>query len=791
MKKGFMALLILAALLVCGVSTGYTKTYQVSGGLTGFVFTNNTLRVNYTNMYFEFSISSNGIVHLYGQSAKDQLPHPSYAVTSPVKPAKVFLKNDAASFTLESGKTAVKIDKKDLRFTVTYAGKQVFSSRVVYLKIGKTDSFNFDFDYNNEKFFGAGGQSTMLNLNGSTIMNYNADRYPYYSSFPTYIAMHPEYSCGVFLDMPSVGAFSFNDTNKGKNHILKDFKDASFATCFGANGNYTELYIMPGSPAEVLDKLTSITGRPYLPPLWAFGFHQCRYSYMSETSINSVVKNFEANDIPIESIWLDIDYMEEYKTFTVNSGTFPDIKKMTAGLMEKGIKTVTIIDPGVKVEDGYWVCESGKDFDVFMYDKTGEDYFIGKVWPGMCYFPDFTYPLTRAWWGNLYKIMKDWGVSGQWIDMNEPSVFQSEVSGWGMDAGAMMDWEGNVADYDALHNIYGLTMAMATSAGIYSADPSNRVFLLTRSAYPGIQRYAFMWTGDNVSRWPDILHVVPMILNLGLSGMPYSGSDIGGFSASTTAELFTRWMQLGAFMPFMRNHSAKGSMMQEPYVKAFKNYHPIIWKYIRLRYQLLPYLYTQVYHATLTGTPIMRPLFFDYGYDYCDADEVFLFGKNMLVCPVLSSNTASVQVALPGGEWIDFWSGKRYAAGKYTLPVTMENIPVFVRAGAILPTYEFKMKNTADLAKLRDVTLTVYPDSSGYAFGAVYEDDGSSWSFMHGGYRLTAVTCNIDGDKAAVTIKTDGGYDPGRKLIFVFPAQVKSAVVNGALLSVTGGKLEY
>ena len=760
-----------------------------AGELQGFTVSNNTAALNYPDMTFQVRILSNGIVHIYGQNGKKPIPHYSYAVVHPNEPAATFVKDTGDSLLLDTGGVIVTITKKDMQFKVAAKGKTVFSGKALGAIIDDFPGFCIDYDYNKERFFGMGGQSPQLEITGKTIRNYNADWYPYYATFPVYLAIGPEYSCGVFYDSAAFSVFSFDDPNP-QNGFQSAYKEDTYATSFGAMGETFDLYIYTGTPKEILEKFTSMTGRPYLPPLWAFGFHQCKYSYMDENAVRAVAKNFETYDMPVESIWLDIDYMDEYKTFTVNEDTFPDMKKLTSDLLAMGIKTVTIIDPGVKKETGYWVYESGAKKNVFIR-KPGGDYFLGKVWPGMCVYPDYSNPATRNWWAGLYQTLHDWGISGQWIDMNEPSVFVSDVSAFRMDSYAIRDWEGIGAEDWEIHNVYGLTMAMATSMGIYSADPSNRVFLLTRSAYPGIQRYAFMWTGDNKASWDNLAQVVPMVLNLGLSGMPYSGSDIGGFSASPSAELFTRWLQLGVFIPFMRDHTGKGTLFQEPYAKHFEKYRGIIRNYLYLRYRLLPYLYTQVYHATLTGAPIARPLFFDYGYQYCDIDNEFMMGNNMLICPVITEGQTKFDAVLPPGEWVDYWTGKKVPAGKVTLDITITNIPVFIRGGSILPTYEFKMKNTAALAKMRDVTMTVYPDSTGYAFGALYEDDGISWSFMHDGYLLSAVTYRQSGDKASIMIKTVGAYNPGRKLIFIVPAGVKTVSINGGNYPVTDGKVIY
>jgi len=402
----------------------------------------------------------------------------------------------------------------------------------------------------------------------------------------------------------------------------------------------------------------------------------------------------------------------------------------------------------------------------------------------MCYFPDFTKESTVKWWGNLYENLLDLGIEGFWNDMNEPSIF-SEPGGT-MPEGVMMNYNGIKSCHKYLHNIYGLTMAKATFEGINNLRHNKRTFLLTRSAYTGIQRYAFLWTGDNTSSWEHLRMNISMALNLGLSGVPYVGADIGGYTGSPSEELFTRWIQLATFIPFMRDHTEKGTKFQEPYV--FKRNIDIIRKYIKLRYKLLPYLYTEVYKTHSTGLPIVKPLFLEYGRKYLDIDKEFLFGRNILIAPVLEKGITQMEVILPEGGWYDLWSDKAYKSGKHSLDISIENIPVFIKAGSIIPLYDFEMKNTDDIKKKRDLTLRVYPDKNGNAQGFIYEDDGESLDYQREAFLITKIKYQSEGNTAKVRVQTEGRFKMKRKIIFTFPVNIKSIWVNGKSYQVKNEK---
>ncbi|UCF62586.1 MAG: alpha-glucosidase, partial [Anaerolineaceae bacterium] len=402
------------------------------------------------------------------------------------------------------------------------------------------------------------------------------------------------------------------------------------------------------------ERYTELTGRPVLPPRWAFGYHQSRWGYKSEGMIRELVAGFLEHALPISAIHLDIDYMKGYRVFTVDSERFPDLAGFTHELESQGIKIVTILDCGVKSDPQYSVYNEGLAEDVFCKGPDAEVLY-GPVWPGWCAFPDFTQPKTRSWWGSYYGRLLELGVAGIWHDMNEPAVF----SAWGdytLPQSTQHDLEGRGGDHREAHNLYGLLMNRSGYEALRELRPDRRPWIVTRSGWAGIQRYAWHWTGDTESSWRSLRMTVSMILNLGLSGVPFVGPDIGGFSGSPSAELFTRWFQLATFLPFFRTHSAVFTPPREPWVFG-EPYLTIIRDFLGLRYKLLPYFYTLAWQSHQYGHPMVRPLFW---HDVEDPnlwgiDDAFLLGKNLLVAPILEESASSRHLVLPKGNWFNFW----------------------------------------------------------------------------------------------------------------------------------------
>lgn len=453
-------------------------------------------------------------------------------------------------------------------------------------------------------------------------------------------------------------------------------------------------YIFAGPTlADVLRQYTSLTGRMPALPRWAFGYHQSRWSYMSTDEVLSIASQFRAQAIPCDAIYLDIDYMDSYRVFTWNSDRFADPAAMIQSLRELHMRLVTIIDPGVKVDPAYSVYQQGVANGYFARTADGAP-FVGWVWPGQSCWADFARSDVRSWWGDQHRALVEAGVAGIWNDMNEPAqagmFAPPDVAiphGGTLPDDVLHGPADDTITHAQFHNAYGLEMVRATFEGLQRLRPDERPFVLTRSATAGSQRYAIVWNGDSASSWDNLRLAIPLNLGVGLSGFPVTGGDIGGFWQSTTAELLVRWTQLGALLPFCRNHSALGTAHQEPW--AFGDpYTQLCRAALELRYQLLPYLLTLAHEATVNGSPMVRPLAWiaPTHASSLACDDEFLLGDALLVAPVQEEGATSREALLPPGEWCDWASGDVYAGDqRLTIPVTLETLPLYVRAGTILP----------------------------------------------------------------------------------------------------------
>jgi len=609
-----------------------------------------------------------------------------------------------------------------------------------------------------EFYYGFGEKSTPLVKNGQAMTMWNSDfpaykasTDPLYQSHPFFIGLRNGKAYGIFFDNTYRSSFDMG-------------KESPDYYSFGAEGGELNYYFFYGpSMKKVIERYTELTGRMPLPPRWALGYQQSRWSYSPESKVRDIARNFRERRIPCDVIYLDIDYMDDYKCFTWSRENFPNPKQMVRDLAREGFKIVAIIDPGIKQEAGYWVYDQGVAGDHFVKRPDGKC-FIGNVWPGPCAFPDFTRPATREWWGTLYQPLLDVGLRGFWNDMNEPSVFDTPNKTFPFEV--LHDGDGHPGDHRQYHNIYGLQMARATYEGLTRLRPNERPFVLTRAGYAGVQRYAASWTADNTSTWEHLALSVPMGLNFGVSAQPFVGPDIGGFIGSPSGELYTRWLQVGVFFPFCRTHTVKGSKDQEPWSYG-PEYEAINRRYIELRYRLLPYLYTEFYNASQTGVPIMRPvvLSFQENRDSYGVDDEFLLGDDLLIAPVLEEGARSRDVYLPEGEWWNYWTHERLTGPKrVSVDAPIDRLPLFVRGGAIIPMQP--VAQYTDQAPIDPLTLDIYPSASSTA--TLYEDDGISFDYQRGEYRLVTFSCRQGGGDVMLEIgKRQGQYVPPRRSYLV------------------------
>ncbi len=555
-----------------------------------------------------------------------------------------------------------------------------------------------------------------------------------------------------------------------------------------AGGAYREyVFCGPGMPA-ILTAYTALTGRMEPPPMWALGYHQSRWAAYTQDDVEALGTRHRELDVPCDGLWLDIEYMDGYRVFTWDAERFPDPQGMLSRLTEQGFRVVTIVDPGVKNEPGYAVFDDGRDRDVFCRTEGG-DLYVGQVWPGDTVFPDFVTSEARRWWGELNAAHVRSGLAGIWNDMNEPAT--------GTIPPERMRFGRGEHSHERYHNQYALLMAMGTREGLLAAMPQLRTFILSRAGSAGIQRCAANWMGDNRSRWDHLAVGIPMGSGLGVSGQPFVGADVGGFQGHSEAELFVRWMQYGTLTPFCRNHSEIGNVDQ--YVWAFGDHVlDLVREAIRLRYRLLPYVYSAFMRSTRTGEPVQRPLVFDHQDDPLakDVDDEYLFGRDLLVAPVTARGATARQVYLPAGGWYDWHTHELVAGGRFVVaPTPMDRIPLFARAGAVVPMWAQAPASTTDHhPDLVELHLFV-PDRDGTTTTDLFEDDGTTLAVREGAFRQTTFAVTRAGDRVELVATVTGDGFPElrrtRVALVVHGAAPASVVVDGAPVPALDGRFAF
>ncbi|MFA5292712.1 MAG: TIM-barrel domain-containing protein [Phycisphaerae bacterium] len=588
--------------------------------------------------------------------------------------------------------------------------------------------------------YGTGEVSGNLLRNGYVIECWNTDAYGYSGSTKSLYQSHP-WVLAVRKDGTAFGVLA-DTTWRCQIDLSKDIK-------FSAEGpSFPVIVIDADSPQNVLKKLATLIGKMPLPPKWAIGYHQCRYSYYPDKQVLKIAKEFRSRNIPCDVIWMDIDYMNGFRIFTFNRNRFPDPAGLNNDLHKMGFKSVWMIDPGVKAKKGYFVYDQGIAGDFFVKKANGREY-NGRVWPGMCAFPDFTMPQTQNWWASLYKPFMAKGIDGVWNDMDEPAVFKTPSKTMPEDnihRGGNGLPKGPHAQY---HNVYGMLMVKASRQGIQQANPDKRPFILTRANFIGGHRYAATWTGDNTSDSNHLEDSVSMILNLGLSGQPFCGPDIGGFRNDCDGKMFARWMGVGALLPFARGHTEKGNMNKEPWMFGGA-IEASCRTSLERRYRLLPYLYTLFYEASTTGLPVARPVFFADPADpkLRQEDNAFLLGSDLLVVPKLRPELNLIP-NLPAGIW------RSVSLVDEDITKDANQPELKIRGGAIIPLGRV-VQNT-EQQSLDPLTLLICLDENGQAKGTLYEDAGDGYGYLSGQYLLTNYIARLDGDNVIVEVAGQQG----------------------------------
>ncbi|HTP68891.1 MAG TPA: glycoside hydrolase family 31 protein [Dongiaceae bacterium] len=606
-----------------------------------------------------------------------------------------------------------------------------------------------------ENYYGLGDHPGTLNRRNRAFTLWNTDSYafqestdPIYKSIPFFIGLRQGTAYGVFFDNAYRTNFDFG-------------LESPFYYTFGSEGGEINYYYFAGpDPKKIVQRFVDMVGHTPLPPYWSLGFQQSRYSYYPEARVYEVAKTFREKKIPLDALYLDIDYQQGYAPFTVNRAYFPHFEQMIGDLSKQGIHTVLITDLHIKHDPdnhGYFPYESGAKADAFVKKADGSLY-VAPVWPGPAVFPDFTLSRVREWWGTLYKDFVGMGVSGFWNDMNEPAVFETPTKTMPLNNRHRLD-DGTTLPHPAVHNVFGMQNVRATHDGLLKLRPNERPFVLTRAAYAGTQRYAATWTGDNISTWNHIRMSTPIMLNMGLSGYPLVGSDIGGFAGSPPADLLTRWLELGVFNPIYRDHTGKGSQNQEPWENT-PDQEATRKQYIELRYRLLPYIYTAMEETSRTGTPLMRPIFLEYPQltDFYTDERDFLFGRDLLVEPVVTEMIDAEELKFPTGTWYDFRSPAKFTEKEQvTTRPRLDEVPLFVRAGAIVPMQPV-IQSTSE-TPVGSLELRIYPGDD--CRGSLYQDDGHTLNYESGEFLRVTYSCAVSAETVTVSSKVEtAGYTP-------------------------------
>ncbi|PZX52439.1 alpha-glucosidase [Algoriphagus ratkowskyi] len=594
-----------------------------------------------------------------------------------------------------------------------------------------------------EKFIGLGEKTGDLNRRGRAYTNWNTDYFgyginddPLYASIPFYIGLIDQKAYGIYLDNTHKSVFNFGASNN------------RFAYFNAEDGDMDYYFIHQPSVAEIISSYTELTGKMKMPPKWALGYQQCRYSYYPDTEVLTLASTFRDKDMPADVIYLDIHHMEEYKVFSFDGEKFTDPKGLILKLKEKGFRVVVILDPGIKTQVGYAPFEEGTAQGLFVQYPDGKAY-EGQVWPGWCTFPDFTNPKTRAWWMEKMAFYTEAGVDGFWTDMNEPAS-------WGQFTPNLIefDYDGNTASHRKARNIYGMQMAKSTQEGSEANLPNRRPFVLTRAGFAGVQRFAAIWTGDNVSTEEHMLAGVRLVNSLGLSGLSFSGYDVGGFAGESTKSLFARWMSIATFSPLFRSHSMINSNDAEPWAFG-EEVEEISRTYMKLRYKLMPTIYSKFRQSSQTGLPVAASLAIAYSDDPLvflpSYQNQYLFCDSFLIAPV-ESYKEIMKVYLPKGDWYYFFTDQPSKGGQVIYQdCPLNNLPVFIKAGSILA-----MQNSvAHTAAKNDGVLRIhlYAGAEGSEY-VHYEDDGVSYDFETGAYLERIFTYSPENQKLSISEAT-------------------------------------
>ncbi len=740
-------------LLIPFVTNAQTNPVLSAGNITSVKIENQKIGFKTDHAFGEIIVYSPNIVRVRLDKKELQKDF-SYAVIAKSQETKTSITQNNDEITILTDSLKAIITKKPYNVTFYTLDNKIINQDEKGLQSSWVDEEVTAYKHmqNGERFIGLGEKTGNLDRRGEGYTNWNTDAFgyatnrdPIYSTIPFYMGIHNGLNYGIFLDNTYQTDFNFGASND---------RFSSFAAQGGELNYY---FIYHTQLKDIISSYTALTGRMKMPPLWSLGYQQNRYSYYPDTEVMRIAQTLREKKIPADGITLDIHYMDKYKLFTWDKERFGNPEAMNKKLNEMGFKTTVIVDPGIKVEKGYDAFEDGLKKDIFIKYPDGTNY-TGQVWPGWCNFPDFTNEKARAWWREKVKFFANTGVSGIWNDMNE-------IATWGqkMPSNILFNYDGKLASNKQAHNVYGMQMARSSYEGMVAAT-NKRPFILTRAGYAGLQRYTAIWTGDNRSEDDHMLLGVRLLSSLGLSGVSFTGMDIGGFTGGPSVGLYAKWIQLGAFNPYFRNHTAVNTKSSEPWTYG-EEVTEISRNYISLRYKLLPYLYSSFYYSATTGLPIVNSLAIDNTFDSKIYDtqfqNEFLFGSAFLVAPFESTKDFG-NIYFPKGNWYNLYNGEKQSGNtEKIIRLSLNKMPVYVKESSIVPMQSL-IQTTAQ-QPTDTLTINIFKGDINNSF-VYYEDDGESYNYEKGDFYKRIISY-ISTNKTIVFDKVEGSFKSKFKYI--------------------------
>lgn len=726
-KQAYLQLLFTTAMLLA-VSKLFSQTYDI-GAIQAYQTTKTGISGSTESSIFSVRVYNSSTIRVT-ISLEDQIDDFSYAMSEEAIPI------DSGFHVLDSGNLIliqteflfVEIEKQPL-FRITFRNKDglvinedmpgkgfgtgyIGKRLTMYKKLQP-----------GERFVGLGEvlgnldkRGTGYLLNNTDTYKYGDPRLPMYISIPFYIGIHSGEVYGIFSNNTYKSFFNFG------------LSTPEFSSITLEGGNVDYFFIYDHSIAKLIEHYTYLTGRMPLPPLWSIGYHQSRCSYFPQDNVLMIAETFRRKKLPADCIVLDADYLHEYEPFRINEERFPDMPRLTKQLHELGFEVTASVNPGIKIDTTYFAHLDGLKNDIFIKYTDGKLY-TAEIAPSLNNYPDFTNPIGREWWIKHMQFLPDNGIYGTWNDMNEPAVGGSYLPD-----NLVFDFDGHKANALRAKNVYGMQMARSSYEASLRHGDGRRPFILSRSGFAGIQRYATVWTGDNTASDEYLLGGTLLNTQMGLSGVPFVGDDLGGYIGHTSKELFIRWMQTGTFSPFMRNHKEAYAQANEPWSYG-EEAEAISRTFLEFRYMSLPYLYSKFYEASTTGMPIARSLCIDSPHDPKVYDHPFqyqfLYGDALLVIPVTSKEKVK-KIYLPTGKWYNLYNDELLSGNQeLNLEVPIYNIPLFIRESSIIPMQKI-IQNTKEKAG-DTLFIHVYNGQLPNTF-EYYEDDGYSMGYRTGEY---------------------------------------------------------